>query len=439
MRRTMSQAPLSPRYMTRFRCIADRCEDTCCAGWRVPMSEARLRNLQQTVAGTPDAARVEQLVQLNPFPINPNEHAFITLQQNGDCSFLEPDRLCSLQRRHGETVLPDPCFTFPRSFTHWGERLEVAASLACPEIARLALLAEDALELVPAPPEQLHRAETGRRFDTELAADAEVLRTAVLRLFQRREYPFASRLAFLAHLGAHIEADFRALEELQGAARAQARTQLEEQLRRFDTPEVLEPLHRDFQAMPEPDVPNASLFTSVLKARTEHTRSARYESFVRKLLASYEAAGAGESGDPRAAWRAYVQRCARMDQAYGPRLDQYFTHHALNHWTRAVVTRMPGTLVGAFRYILRVAVLRWVLMSHPEVVALCAGAPLPLEQAQPTLDAVAVECFQLMAKQVEQASDFLALANELAGGGGEETLGGSIMFARLCDLGRPAA
>ena len=63
----------------------------------------------------------------------------------------------------------------------------------------------------------------------------------------------------------------------------------------------------------------------------------------------------------------------------------------------------------------------------------------PLDKAQPTLDAVAVECFQLMAKQVEQASDFLALANELAGGGGEETLGGSIMFARLCDLGRPVA
>ncbi|KFE66244.1 flagellin lysine-N-methylase [Hyalangium minutum] len=435
----MSQAPLSPRYMTRFRCIAERCEDTCCAGWRVPMSEARLRHLQQTVAGTPDAARVEQLVQLNPFPINPKEHALISLQENGDCSFLDPDRLCSLQRRHGETVLADPCFTFPRAFTYWGERLEVAASLACPEIARLALLSEDALELVPAPPEQQARAETGRRFDAELAADAEVLRTAVLQLFRRREYPFASRLVLLAHLGAHIEADFKALEDLQGEARAQARKQLEEKLRHFETPEVLEPLHRDFQAMPEPDVPNASLFTSVLKARTEHTRSARYETFVRKVLAAYEGAANGESEDPRALWLAYVQRCAKMDQAYGSRLDQYFTHHALNHWTRAVVTRMPGTLVGAFRYILRVAVLRWVLMSHPEVVALCSGTPPPLEKAQPTLDAIAVECFQLMAKQVEQASDFLALANELAGSGGEETLGGSIMFARLCDLGRPVA
>jgi lysine-N-methylase len=431
MRRTMSQAPLSPRYMTRFRCIADRCEDTCCAGWRVPMSE--------TVAGTPDAERVEQLVQLNPFPINPKEHAFITLKENGDCSFLEPDRLCSLQRRHGETILADPCFTFPRAFTHWGERLEVAASLACPEITRLALLSEDALDLVPAPPEQLARAETGRRFDAELAADAEVLRAAVQRLFQRREYPFASRLALLAHLCAPIEADFRVLEDLQGEARTQARAKLEETLRRFETSEVLEPLHRDFQAMPEPEVPNAGLFISVLKARTEHTRSARYEAFVRKVLGAYEAAADGASGDPQAAWRAYVQRCAKMDAAYGPRLNQYFLHHALNHWTRVVVTRAPGPLVAAFFYILRVTVLRWVLMSHPEVVALCAGTPPPLDKAQPTLDAIAVECFQLMAKQVELASDFLALAKELAGGGGEETLGGSIMFARLCDLGRPVA
>ena len=439
MRRTMSQAPLSPRYMTRFRCIADRCEDTCCAGWRVPMSEARLRHMQQTVAGTPDAARVEQLVQLNPFPINPKEHALISLKENGDCSFLDEERFCSLQRRHGETVLADPCFTFPRSFTHWGERLEVAASLACPEITRLALLSEDALELVPAPPEQLARAETGRSVDAELAADAEVLRTAALRLFRRREYPFASRLAILAHLGAHIEADCKALEDHQGEARTRARAALAESLLRFDTTEVLDALHRDFQAMPEPEVPNASLFTSVLKTRTEHTRSARYESFVRKVLAAYEGAADSQSSDPRAPWLAYVQRCAKLDQAYGPRLDQYFTHHALNHWTRAVVTRMPGPLVGAFRYILRVALLRWVLACHPELVALCAGTPPPLEKAQPTLDAVAVECFQLMAKQVEQASDFLALANDLAGGNSEETLGGSLMFARLCDLGRPVA
>lgn len=44
-----------------------------------------------------------------------------------------------------------------------------------------------------------------------------------------------------------------------------------------------------------------------------------------------------------------------------------------------------------------------------------------------------------MAKQVEQTSDFLALADELAGGGGEETLGSALMFARLCELGRPAS
>jgi len=41
-------------------------------------------------------------------------------------------------------MLPDICATFPRVVTKWGERVEVTGTLACPEVARLCLLAEDA-------------------------------------------------------------------------------------------------------------------------------------------------------------------------------------------------------------------------------------------------------------------------------------------------------
>jgi lysine-N-methylase len=429
----MSTPPVSPRYMTRFSCIAERCEDTCCAGWRIPMSQAHLRRMEQMAAGTPDAERIEKLIQLNPYPIDPGEYAAFTLKENGECAFLDGERLCSLQRRHGEAILPNPCSTFPRSFTFWGEQLEVAGSLACPEIARLVLLAEDAFESVPAPPEQLNRAETGRHVEPEMAADIQVLRAAVLRLMRRREYPHAVRLALLAWLGARVEASFHALEDLKGEARAEARSRLEAELRRFEAAEVLEPLQREFLAMPVMTPPNASLFKTILNARLEHTRGPVYAQFVSKVLGVYDAGGGGEDGE--AAWSAYAQRCEQVERLYGARLEQYFLQHSLNHFTRAVITRKPGTLAAAFRYTLRVAVVRWAFMNHPEVVALCEEA-LPLEQAQARLDAAAVDSFHLIARHVEQAADFLAIADDLAGAGGEETLNGSLAFAQLCDLGR---
>ncbi|MFP2912921.1 flagellin lysine-N-methylase, partial [Pyxidicoccus sp. 3LFB2] len=138
----------APRYMTRFRCLADSCEDTCCAGLVVTVSEARWKRMRDTVAGTPDAARVEALIRPDTGSGPGTEAGVVAKREDGHCAFLDARKLCSLHGAYGEAVLPDACATFPRTATRWGERLEVAGSLACPEVARLCLLAEDAVEPV---------------------------------------------------------------------------------------------------------------------------------------------------------------------------------------------------------------------------------------------------------------------------------------------------
>ncbi|HLM44989.1 MAG TPA: flagellar protein FliB, partial [Myxococcaceae bacterium] len=99
----MPAEPTAPRYMTRFRCIAERCEDTCCGGLRVPVSEAQWHRMQATVAGNPEASeRLYQLVLPNAAGASSTEHAFIDMRPDGHCPFLDTERLCSLQRRHGD-------------------------------------------------------------------------------------------------------------------------------------------------------------------------------------------------------------------------------------------------------------------------------------------------------------------------------------------------
>jgi lysine-N-methylase len=377
---------------------------------------------------------VEKLVLPNPDG-PPAERAYLQMRSDGSCSFLDPDRLCSLHRRHGEKVLPDPCVTFPRIVSKWGEQVEVAGSLACPEMARLLLLEEGAMELVPGPVEQVPRPEVARPLPGD-PSDAYVvhsglLRAAALRLLHRREFPLASRLSFLGQLAFRVDSIFRGAEPFTGSVN-EAGEVLRAILQPFDDSETLEAMHREFSALALPGGPCAGLLASILKSRRAVARGDRFGPFVHGVLVSLW--GSEEATeDPERGWREYATRWERLHAAHGARVEQYFLHHAVNQWLRAPFTEVPSLLVYVFRLALRVAMLRLTLVGHPDVAALCAaeqGAAPP--DAQAVLDRAAVECFYLVARHVEQAPDVLALVRQMAGEGGAETLGKTLVFSKFC-------
>ncbi len=429
----MPSEPTTLRYMTRFRCIAERCEDTCCGGLRVPVSEAQWHRMRATVASNPEESeRLYQLVLPNPGGA-PTEHAFIEMRPDSSCPFLDTQRLCSLQRRHGDAVLPDICATFPRVVTKRGEQVEVTGTLACPEVARLCLLEEDAVEPDAAPSELQHafRPESARRIplDEEDAYGfhAETVRAAMLRLLGRREYPLASRLALLGHLAYALDGFyFRGTESFRGEERVGAVARLTEVLQRFESQDVLEAGHRDFASLALPGGPCVSLFTSVLKARLAAGRGERFTTLVRGVLESLPL-GTGSPGELDTAWRSYVERWQRLEAAHGERVHRYFHNYAIHHLWRSPFTDAPSLLAYVFRITLRVGLLRLALVGHPRVAEL-RHAPTP--EAQEQLDRAAVETFQLVAKHVEQSPDFLSLAEGLVGPGrGGDALGKVLIFA----------
>jgi lysine-N-methylase len=416
-----------------FQCIAERCEETCCSGLAVTMSEQRLQRMRERVAGSPDAQAVEANILPNPAGA-PTDGAVIRMRPDGSCPFLDTERLCSLQRRHGEKALPDICSTFPRVMWRWGGQVEVTGSLACPEMARLLLLQEGAMELVPGAGEQVPRLESARPLPglpgDVYGVHAELIRSAALRIMQRRELPMASRLAILGQLAFRLDSIF------QGAVRfaeddEQTGQVMRKLLQPFDTPETLEAMHREFSELEFPGSPCAGMIASVLKARGVVTRGQSFGPFISGVLASLW--GSEEAaGDPEAAWREYAARWARLEALHGPRVEQYFRHYGVNQWFRAPFTESPHLLHYVFRLALRVAMMRLVLVGHPEVAALCAeGQALATEASQAALDRAAVECFYRITRHVEQAPELLALVKSLAGTGGAETLGKTLVFAKF--------
>ncbi|HLL54706.1 MAG TPA: flagellin lysine-N-methylase [Myxococcaceae bacterium] len=418
----------APRYMSRFRCIAERCEDTCCTGLTIPVSADRYGPLVDALGRNRATAGLVQLVVRDE-----SGEARIPVKSDSCCPFLDKERLCAVQRHSGEAVLPDVCVFFPRFLYRRGERLEVSASLACPETARLCLLAEDAMEPVPVPLDVAKRPELARTAALEDAYERyeEQVRATALALLGRREYPLGSRLLFLGQLALRLEDFyFRGTTAFEGAAREEAEARLSAELAAFGDEALLDALHARFSALELPPGMCAGLFGSVLRTRVRSSPGARFERLAGAALASMEAGA--ESAEPDAVGLAYVQRRNRLDAADPARVARYFRNFCQNHFVREPFTGARSLLPYVFTLAMRAGLLRFVLAGHPVVETLGPGEDAASAEAGERLDAAAVETFQLVAKHVERKADFVELIRTLSGASEAETFGKVLVFARFC-------
>jgi lysine-N-methylase len=128
---------LRPQYAKGFRCIGAECEDTCCHGWRVVVDKGTYEKYRSN--SDLRSLTDNHLVLITSSPTN-SAHALIKLTPSFNCPFLAADRLCSIQKEHGEEYLAEGCSTYPRVARRIDGLMEKALYLSCPEAARLVLL-----------------------------------------------------------------------------------------------------------------------------------------------------------------------------------------------------------------------------------------------------------------------------------------------------------
>ena len=119
-----------------FRCIAGACPDTCCAGWEVDLDEDTLHRYHQLPGALGNEIRSAICQE--------DDYTFFRLK-NGQCPFLNKEKLCRLILALGEDSLSVTCREHPRFWEEYGNTRETCLSISCPEAARLLL--EEPLEL----------------------------------------------------------------------------------------------------------------------------------------------------------------------------------------------------------------------------------------------------------------------------------------------------
>ena len=123
----------APIYYKKFKCIADKCEHSCCIGWEIDIDETTLEKYKQLKSGY--GATICQSIEWEETP-------HFHLCEGERCPHLDERGLCKIILGVGEEYLSDICREHPR-FYNFTSVAEVGLGMSCPEVARLILSSPD--------------------------------------------------------------------------------------------------------------------------------------------------------------------------------------------------------------------------------------------------------------------------------------------------------
>jgi lysine-N-methylase len=200
----MKQTHLAASYMKQFQCIGSACEDTCCQGWSVDIDKNTFVKYKQLNDKT-WKKRLTSHIRRNRYETTFTDYATILFNEQGFCPFLNTEKLCSVQLGLGERYLSRTCSLYPRQHSRLYDTYELAGSLSCPEVARLALLDPEGIRLEPVDTVCEDDSQLERLFDAEELSDSFYeVRQYIVQLLQTRSLPLDRRLMRLGRFAAEL-------------------------------------------------------------------------------------------------------------------------------------------------------------------------------------------------------------------------------------------
>lgn len=117
----------TPGYCKDFRCIADKCRDSCCKGWEIDI-DADTARYYDSIGGE-FGKRLKKNIRDGCFVLTEDER----------CPFLNKQGLCDIYTELGEDKLCRICSDHPRYFEWFNGLKEGGTGLCCEAAAELIL------------------------------------------------------------------------------------------------------------------------------------------------------------------------------------------------------------------------------------------------------------------------------------------------------------
>lgn len=124
---------LKPFYYDDFKCIADKCIDSCCIGWRISIDKESYKKYKRVNGEFGKYLKTG----INRIRENNNNLFYGVIKlKNNRCIFLDENNLCNIYINLGEKYLCNTCKCYPRIIEKYGEIYEKNLTMSCPEVAR---------------------------------------------------------------------------------------------------------------------------------------------------------------------------------------------------------------------------------------------------------------------------------------------------------------
>ena len=123
----------APKYYKNFKCIADKCEHSCCVGWEIDIDGDTLEKYKGLKSGY--GAVIMDSISMEETP-------HFKLCGKDRCPHLDDSGLCRIIINEGEDYLCDICREHPR-FYNYTNVVEAGIGMSCPEAARIILSSSD--------------------------------------------------------------------------------------------------------------------------------------------------------------------------------------------------------------------------------------------------------------------------------------------------------
>ena len=369
-------------YLHDFTCIGGACEDTCCKSWDIRFDKKHYELLHSAVQQEPgdESAIFKQYVKVNDAEIRSERNfALLTLQDNGECPFLLADGWCQLHKKFDVAPLSNICAYFPRVLSRYGNTIEMSGALSCPEMVRQCLFSDKTTELSHFSPSILPRPNDyplTRELDyptDEFYYDQFVpVREVLLNLTMLEGFSFSSRLYFLSSLANRLSSFYH------HEADSKNQGQLEKELKRAMSLSSLDKLDEFVTKYTAADPVAIIVVQAVLQLRLQNFPGESHSQLVQNILQAYEeqlshkgSSTACDNISPaEGVWSLFQQQQVTINKHFELELENCLSRYLYNCLYREWFVTMPDPFTYIHMLVIRIAILRFLLYSHPDIIAL---------------------------------------------------------------------
>lgn len=172
-----------PDYYKEFKCTADKCKDTCCAGWQIVVDEESLEKYKKL--------KGDYIWKVMAY-VDWETKTFRQDKQKR-CAFLNDQNLCDLYTNAGENSLCKTCREYPRHTEEFEGVREITLSISCPEVAEILMNRLTPVEFIAEEKTEEVETEDFKDFDPFLFSILEDARKEMLAIIQNRDLPIKER------------------------------------------------------------------------------------------------------------------------------------------------------------------------------------------------------------------------------------------------------